>query len=142
MSEVSVWFCRPGCDCQRCNALREVPRLAAENARLRVEVEADTLEIVKLRAELVDAAELRLADEQSVRNMERRMTEWQRAAQSQERLAASLTADLARVTAERDAAASSLMAIAQLKQIEDEVKREKFWKTKKPRARCGTGGER
>jgi len=36
----------------------------------------------------------------------------------------------------------AVMAIAQLKQIEDEVKREKFWKTKKPRARCGTGGER
>jgi len=39
MSEVSAWFCCPGCDCPRCNALREVPRLAVENERLCGEVE-------------------------------------------------------------------------------------------------------
>lgn len=29
----------------------------------------------------------------------------------------------------------AIMAIAQLKQVQDEVEREKFWQTKKPRAR-------
>jgi len=193
MSEVSVWFCRPGCDCQRCNALREVPRLAAENARLRGDNRKldDALiaerqyngeavaENARLRGEMERRAcpclhttpchpDCTCANPLMSRGCERCCTygspEQQKAAA--ERLAA-LTADLARVTgerddlkewkvlhtelsgdllarvtAERDAAASSLMAIAQLKQIEDEVKREKFWKTKKPRARCGTGGER
>jgi len=80
----------------------EFKRLTAENAETRMVLRqfygadepvtsADIArkmldEIARLRAELLDAAALHLADEQSVRNMERRIT--------------SLTADLARVETE------------------------------------------
>jgi hypothetical protein len=103
----------------------EFKRLTAENAETRMVLRqfygadepitsADIArkmldEIARLRAELLDAAELHLADEQSVRNMERIIGDWQRATErvaltivERDERTAALTADLARVTAERD----------------------------------------
>ena len=112
--------------------------LTAENVRLRAEV--DTLskglcaqadnaveaqkEEERLRADLVDASALHLADEQSIRNLERVIAGLRAEVEEEKRLRevwrscsfnneafhkddlakiASLTADLARVTGERDA---------------------------------------
>jgi len=94
-----------------------INRLTAENTRLRAEVdtlsaglcaqadnavEAQKVE-EKLRADLVDAAELHLADEQSIRNLERSLQQAQANALLHASRNVELEADLARVTGERDA---------------------------------------
>ena len=113
------------------NALRltvaDLNALTAENARLRVEVEVATAlvrdverntaqTITGLRCDLVDAAALHLADEQGVRNCERRIAaltaevddyraRWvgvDEALQAQTKVDLALREQLARVTGERD----------------------------------------
>jgi hypothetical protein len=62
-SNADVWFCFPGCDCQRCGALRSVPALNAENARLRGEVETTQaiLDEMMVRHNRISALETDLA---------------------------------------------------------------------------------